>query len=86
MLAALGVAAHEAVTALLAAQSGTSSTASGGTAGLPTLPKLAVAVADYEPFTYMRDIKANLIGPQRARPEGAAQVALGCLTALRPRA
>jgi hypothetical protein len=58
--------ATQAVTAVLAAQSGSSSAAhvTGDSAvpGLPPLPKLAVSVADYEPFTYMRDIKANLIG------------------------
>jgi len=48
--------------AYLTAQSGTAATTVGGSGNLPILPKLAVCINDYEPFTFLRDIKANLIG------------------------
>ena len=49
----------QAVSAVLAAQTGTMATSG---AALPLLPKLAVGITDYEPLTFLRDIKANMIG------------------------
>ena len=54
----------------MTAQTGTAATTAGGSASLPSLPKLAVCINDYEPFTFLRDIKANLIGSGAAAEGG----------------